>query len=254
MIDIHTHILPGVDDGSKNDVESLLMLKAAISEGIGTLVATPHRNQRYVNEKPDILVQVNKLKQLAKENGLDVEILPGQEVRIYGELLADYSAGKLLTLGDHSSYLLVEFPFRQVPLYAEQLLHEMVQSGITPVIAHPERVLDFLENPEKLYKFVAQGALTQVTAASMTGYFGKKVQKFSHQLIESNLIHTLATDAHNLTDRSFSINDAYEEVRKKHGGKAVSYFKENAHLIIKDQPVDSKQPKPIDSKKFFGIF
>lgn len=253
MIDIHSHILPAVDDGSKSEEESLLMLKTAIQDGIRMIVATPHYNHRYVNEKSTILAEVDKLKQLIKANHLEIEVLPGQEVRVYGELIADYEAGKLLTIAAHSNYMLIEFPFQHVPYYAERLLYDMELCGIKPVIAHPERNLVFLKHPEKLYHLVTKGALTQLTASSLTGYFGKEVQKFSKQLIEANLIHTIATDAHNTTDRSFNMSQAYEEIIKKYGMSYVAYFKENANSIIAGQPVYGEQPHPIGRKKLFGF-
>ena len=260
MIDIHSHILPAVDDGSGSESESLLMLEDAIREGIHTIVATPHFNHKYTNEKSKILTGVEKLKQIIKANHLKIDVLPGQEIRIYGELLADYEAGKLLTIANNppsvndASYMLVEFPFGHVPNYTERLLYDIELHGIRPIIAHPERNSQLLENPEKLYNLVTKGALTQLTTASLTGFFGKNIQKFSDQLIKANLVHTIATDAHNISDRSFDMSQAYEEIMKKYGADYVSYFKKNAQLIISGKPIDGEQPQPISKKKFLGFF
>jgi len=254
MIDIHTHILPAVDDGSKSYAESLLMLEAATRDGIQTIVATPHYNERYASEKATILEEVAKLNQLIKENNLMIEVLPGQEIRIYGELLLDYEAGKLLTVAGCSSYMLIEFPFGHVPHYAQRLLYDLELAGIKPIIAHPERNKEFLKHPEKLYHFVKKGALTQLTAASLMGYFGGDVQKFSKQLIEANLIHTMATDAHNMSNRAFNLSEAYELIMKKYGNGYVSYLQKNAQLIITDGSVYGEEPLPIGKKKLFGFF
>jgi len=254
MIDLHSHIIPGVDDGSRNENESQLMLEAAISAGIHTIVATPHYNYKYTNEKVKVFAEVEKLKQIITRNNLKIDILPGQEIRIYGELLEDYEAGKLLTIADNGSYMLVEFPFQHVPLYAEKLLYDIELRGIKPIIAHPERNSEFLENPDKLYKLVTKGALTQLTTSSITGHFGKKTEKFSEQLIKANLVHVIATDAHNITDRPFNMNQAYEVIMKKYGADYVSYFKENAQLITCGKPIYEESPQPITKKKFFGIF
>ena len=254
MIDIHSHIIPAIDDGARSEEESLLMLQAAISDGIHTIVATPHYNYKFNNEKSNILAEVEKLKQLIKTNNLEINILPGQEVRIYGELLADYEAGKLLTIADNSRYMLVEFPFQHIPRYAENLLYNVELYGIKPIIAHPERNQEILKNPEKLYDLIAKGALTQLTSSSLTGYFGKEIQKFSHQMIKANLAHTIASDAHNILDRSFDMNEAYEIMEKKYGIDYVYYFQENAKLIIEGKHIDVEQPQPIGKKKFLGIF
>jgi len=260
MIDIHAHILPAVDDGSNSENESLLMLEAAAREGIHTIVATPHYNYKYTNEKTKILAEVEKLNQIIKSNQIKIHVLPGQEVRIYGELLADYEAGKLLTIANNSpddnvsSYMLIEFPFKHIPRFAENLLFNMELYGIKPIIAHPERNSVFLENPEKLYHLVEKGALTQLTTSSITGYFGKNIQKFSERLIKADLVHTIATDAHNVSDRGFNMSKAYEVIMKKYGADYVLYFKENTQLIIEGKPVEKEQPQPITKKKFFGLF
>ena len=254
MIDIHSHILPAVDDGSKNEGESLLMLKAAIRDGIHTIVATPHFNYKSANDKEKVLAEVKRLTQMIEKTNLEVEVLPGQEIRIYGEMLEDYEAGKLLTIGGNTNYMLVEFPFRRVPHYAEKLIYNMEVVGVKTVIAHPERNQELLEHPEKLYNLVAKGALTQLTASSLIGYYGKGIRKFSQQLIEANLVHTIATDAHNTTTRTFNLSEAYEVIMKKYGSDYVSYFKENAQLMIENQPVYDGGAQPIGRKKFLGIF
>jgi len=244
MIDIHTHILPAVDDGARNEAESLLMLRAAIREGIHTIVATPHYNRKHSLEKASILDKVENLKQLAKNDQLKIDILPGQEIRLYGDLLEDYQAGKILTLADNSNYMLIELPFKHVPQHTESLLHEIEAQGIKPVIVHPERNLEFLENPDKLYQLVAKGALTQLTTSSLIGYFGKNVQNFSRQLIERNWVHTIATDAHNTSDRPFNMSQAYEEIAKRYGVDYVSYFNGNARLMIEGKSVDVERAQP----------
>jgi len=254
MIDIHSHILPAVDDGAKNEAESILMLEAAIKDGIYAIVATPHYHPRYRNEKADVLVKVEALRQVVRENQLKIDILAGQEIRIYGELLEDYEAGKLLTIADQNAYMLIEFPPQHVPQYAEKLFYEMSLVGLTPVIAHPERNLEFLRNPDKLYQLVKKGALAQLTASSLMGGFGKHVEKFSRQLIEADLIHTIATDAHNTRDRSFNMSHAYEEIIKKYGTSYASYFTKNTQLMVEGKPIYENQPQLVGKKKFFGIF
>ena len=254
MIDIHSHILPNIDDGAQSEKESQLMLKNAIADGIQTIVATPHYHPRYRNEKEDILTSTRRLQQIAKKKKLKIDILPGQEIRVYGDLIEDYEAGKLLSLTDHSRYLLIEFPARQVPNYVERLFYEIEQQGLTPIIAHPERNLEFLEKPDKLYNLVAHGAFAQLTTASLLGDFGGKVQKFSYRLIESNLVHFLATDAHNTTNRSFNMSQAYEKIESKYGLNYATYLMENAKLLIEDKPIYAEQPQRIEKKKFLGIF
>ena len=110
MIDIHCHILPGIDDGAKTSGDTLTMLKSAIDEGITTITATPHHNPQFNNESPLILKKVKEVQNIIEEHQLPIEVLPGQEVRIYGDLLKEFSEGKLLTAAGTSSYILIEFP------------------------------------------------------------------------------------------------------------------------------------------------
>ncbi|WP_338450133.1 CpsB/CapC family capsule biosynthesis tyrosine phosphatase [Niallia oryzisoli] len=255
MIDIHCHILPGVDDGAQTIEESIQMVKEAVREGITTIIATPHHhNRQYMNDKTSIIEKVSQLnEQLVKEE-IPLSILPGQETRLYGEILDDYLAGgKILPLAE-SSYLFIEFPSGHVPRYAERLLFEIQTEGLTPIIVHPERNQELIDNPDMLYNFVKNGALSQVTAGSICGYFGKKIKKFSHQLIEANLTHFVASDAHNVTNRAFKMVESMDKVEKSYGIDMVYLFRENAELVVKNKNVYREIPERVVRRKFFGIF
>ncbi len=255
MIDIHCHILPGVDDGAQTIEDSIIMAKEAVQEGIRTIIATPHhQNHQYINEKHSILEKVSDLNEQLVKAEVPLKILPGQENRLYGEILEDYLAGgKILPLAE-SSYLFIEFPSGHVPRYAERLLFDIQTEGLIPIIVHPERNQELIENPDMLYKFVKNGALTQVTAGSVCGYFGKKIKKFSHQLIEANLTHFIASDAHNVTSRGFKMVEAFGEVEKSFGNDMVYILKENAELLVVNQRVNKEIPEKVVRKKFLGIF
>src|SRR5690606_20336856 len=149
---------------------------------------------------------------------------------------------------------LIEFPANHVPRYAEQLFYEIQMTGLIPIIVHPERNSQIVEQPEKLYQLIEKGAISQVTAASVAGYFGKKIQRFSLQLIEANLTHVIASDAHNTTNRSFKMVEAFEVIDREFGSEVVYMFKENAELIIKGQMIYRENPKNIKRRKLLGIF
>ncbi|WP_071392648.1 tyrosine-protein phosphatase [Bacillus tuaregi] len=255
MIDIHCHILPGIDDGAQTMEDSLQMAKEALQEGIRTIIATPHhKNRQYDNEKTSILEQTAQLNEHLSNENIPLKILPGQEVRIYGEILEDYLAGgRILPLAE-SSYLFIEFPSAHVPRYAERMLFDLQTEGLTPIIVHPERNQEIIENPDLLYKLVNNGALSQVTAGSVCGYFGKKIKKFSHQLIEANLTHFLASDAHNVHNRTFKMAEALAEVEKSFGEDMTAMFRENAELLVVNQNVYKEVPERVVRKKFLGIF
>src|SRR5690625_4311909 len=202
MIDIHTHILPSVDDGAKTEEDSLEMAKQAVEEGIHTIIATPHhKNGRFENVRENIMTYTNILNELFQSEGIPLTLLAGQETRINGDMVEDLKKGEILPIND-TTYVFVEFSASHVPRYAKQVLFDLQVAGYKPIIVHPERNEELIEHPNRLYDFVRNGALTQITAGSLIGKFGKSIQRFTQQLIEANLTHFIASDAHNTTTRS----------------------------------------------------
>ncbi|MCH6269420.1 tyrosine-protein phosphatase [Neobacillus citreus] len=253
MIDIHCHILPGIDDGAKNMEDSLIMAKEAARQGIHTIIATPHLNNSYDNRKPLIVEKVEHLNNALQEANIDVKILPGQEPRIYGEVIEDYEKGEIQTLNG-TQYVFIEFPSNHIPRYTEKLLFDLQLKGLVPIIVHPERNSELIERPETLYRIVERGALTQVTASSLCGYFGKKIKTFSIQLIEANLTHFIASDAHNVSSRTFKMDEAFDFVESEFGIDYVYLFKENAELLVDGKNVVREVPMLIKKKKKFIFF
>ncbi|OLO42355.1 tyrosine protein phosphatase [Alkalihalophilus pseudofirmus] len=255
MIDIHCHILPNVDDGASSVTESIQMVEQAIQEGITTIIATPHHlNGPYINTKQNIIEAVEQLIEEINTRGLNINILPGQECRIYGGLIEDYHKGDILPLADSNKYMFVEFPSNHVPRYAKQLFYDMQLAGLTPIIVHPERNSQITEKPDLLYDFVASGVLTQITTSSLTGHFGKKIKRFTEDLIDHNLTHFIASDAHNLVKRPFRMREALHELEKNFGMELVYQFQENAELVVNGLHVGIEPPEQIQRKKFLGIF
>jgi len=254
LIDIHSHILPGVDDGASAMEEAVNMARLALDEGITKIIATPHhQNGIFFNKKQDILKGVKELNHILRSKDIPLEVFPGQETRIYGELLNDFENGDILSL-NHTNYLFVELPSGYVPRYTEQLLFEIQLKGLTPIIVHPERNAEIVKNPDKLLTLVKKGALTQLTASSLTGHFGKTTQKFSMQLIEANSAHFIASDVHNTSTRSFRMRESISTVHKEFGSQVVYYFQENAELLLQGQTVYRQEPSKIKYKKFLGLF
>ncbi|PAE25780.1 CpsB/CapC family capsule biosynthesis tyrosine phosphatase [Bacillus sp. 7894-2] len=253
MIDIHCHILPGVDDGAQTIEDSLDMAKEAVKEGISSIIATPHHNHSYQNIKSEIITAVQELNNRLNEEAVPLKVLPGQEVRIYGEIIEGIKSGEILSLSE-TQYLFIEFPSNHVPRYAERLLFDIQLQGLVPIIVHPERNKQIMEQPDLLYQFVEKGALTQVTASSLCGYFGNNIKKFSLQLIEANLTHFIASDAHNVNNRTFKITEAFNLIDSKYGPDMVYLFSENAELLVENSNIMREIPERIKKRKFLGIF
>jgi protein-tyrosine phosphatase len=254
MIDIHSHILPGIDDGARTMEDAIEMANIAVKEGITAICATPHhRNGRFENGKSIIEQEVLIFKKELEIRGIPLEVLNGQEVRLYSELIEDLGQDVLMPI-NNQNYLLVEFPSSSVPTYAADVLYELRLRDYIPIIVHPERNSEIIEKPELLYNFIKAGALTQVTANSIVGNFGKKIMNFSYDLLRANLVHVIASDAHNISGRGFHLGEAYESIQKEFGLDMRYYLQENAELIVKGETIFIEEPSHIKKKKFLGIF
>ncbi|MCA0170381.1 tyrosine-protein phosphatase [Bacillus sp. RAR_GA_16] len=255
MIDIHSHILPGIDDGAKTLEDSLAMARQAYEQGITKIVASPHnKNGTFDNEYSTIVMGVKDLNEELQRTGIDVQVLPGQENRIYGELVDDLEGDELLTVNNNGVYMLIEFPSSHLPRYANKLLFDLQVKGIVPIIVHPERNREIMENPDKLYNLVKEGALSQLTGTSVSGKMGKKIQKFSLDLIKHDLTHFIASDAHNTTNRPFDLGEAFETVEKEFGSSYRYALQENAVDMIEGKVIAKEIPEPIRKKKILGLF
>ncbi|MFG6496233.1 tyrosine protein phosphatase [Fictibacillus sp. UD] len=255
MIDIHSHVLPGIDDGAETIEQAVAMAKVAVEEGITHLYATPHhRNGRYENERSAILEHVAHLNTELQQRKIPLQILPGQEIRIYKELIEDLDRDVFTPLHHELKYLLIELPSNHVPAYAAEIFFELSLRNYTPIIVHPERNSEIIENPDILYEFIITGALTQITASSIAGKFGKKIMNFSNDLINANMAHFIASDAHNTDSRGFHLVKAYERVQKQFGIDMRYYLQENAELVSQGKSIFTPQPSYIRKKKFLGIF
>lgn len=249
MIDIHSHILPGFDDGAVDLSESLNMARAAVNEGIHTIVATPHhQNGYYFNPKNDIEYHILVLNNKLQEANIPLTVLPGQEIRINLNIINELLSGIIVPI-NNTKYLFIELPSWEVPLFTEQVIYEIQLNGYIPIIVHPERNRKLAEDPSILYNLVNKGALTQITASSLTGNFGKPIQKFAHQLIEHHLTHFIASDAHNMTNRGFHMQKAFNIIKKTYGTEIYYMYLENSKLLIDGQYVFRSEPQKILKKK-----
>lgn len=252
MIDLHCHILPKVDDGPKTIIESVEMAELAVEQGITHIVATPHhQNGQYINERAKLEQPLKRLEKELLNKNIPLSLSVSQEIRIHGNLLADIKNGKIKFIDDASRYLLIEFPTTFIPGYSEQLFSQLLEQRYCPIIVHPERNHVFAEQPSKLLRLVQQGALCQLTAGSILGMFGKKTEKVSHQFIEANLIHLLASDAHNTTTRGFNLAAAYAAVEQKYGELVATRFQQASYDILNGQPLKTPKPLKVKRKKWF---
>ncbi|MCT3551744.1 tyrosine-protein phosphatase [Lentilactobacillus buchneri] len=254
MIDLHCHLLPGVDDGSKSMDISLKLANDAVGDGIDYALLTPHHmNGVYLNHKKGVIQQTQEFQVELDRHKIPLKVFPGQEVRINGDLLTALDQDDILFADESGRYLMLEFPDDDVPSYTSNMVYELMQREIIPVIVHPERNTKIMKQPNLLYELLSRGCLSQITAGSYVGIFGKKVEKFSEHLIESGQVYIFASDAHDLPGRKYEMTNAFKKLKKEFGLEYVSHFNENAKKIING---DDIMPNDFSEIKmhWFGLF
>lgn len=251
MVDTHSHLLWNVDDGPKDKEQALRVVEQVVKAGITDIISTSHfmHPQFHV----DVAATAKGIQQLQEElikNQLRLTIHVGHEVRLHDKLLSYYSMQQIYTLAN-SNYLLIELPSYSVPHYTIKIIQLLLEKGIIPIIAHPERNKVFQENPTKLERLVHAGATTQLTAGSLTGQFGRAVQKFALNLVKANLVHTYGSDVHNDTARPYLFNEGLYYLEKKKEGEAAHILLENNRRILKNEPFIYCEPEKIESMKWW---
>lgn len=232
MIDLHCHILPGIDDGSSSMSESLEMARIAFSDGIKALIATPH----VFENSPSIETIKNKadeLKKAVKKQGINLKIATGAELS-YPVSIENPSVYGL----NGTKNILVEFPHHYLPINSTEYIKSLLSKGLYPIIAHPERNMSLLKNPSRLFDLVAEGASVQLTSSSITGDFGKEIQALSLYLIKKKVVHFVASDSHGAKTRRPELSKAMNLVEKLTNKKnALQLFVENPLKVLEGQRV-----------------
>lgn len=253
-IDLHCHLLPGVDDGSPNLATSLRLAEEAVNDGVSHALLTPHHlNGHYVNHKQDVIKATQDFAAALKEAQIPLTVFPGQEVRLSGRVLPALEEGDLLTVDAGGRYLLLELPSSTVPNFAKNVVFGLQQAGITPVIVHPERNKAILEKPQLLEDFLQAGCLTQLTASSYLGTFGKEIEKVTTQFIEAGQGAIFASDAHALARRDYELGAAFHKLAKQNPALADQY-QANAKALINGDPVHLDWQPIRRRRKFLGLF
>ncbi|WP_066633664.1 tyrosine-protein phosphatase [Desulfolucanica intricata] len=263
MIDIHSHILPGLDDGAADLGISLEMARSAAGEGVRAIVATPHYIPGvYKNDSETVLKSVDKLNSCIQKEKIPLTVIPGVEAYIDILLPSRVKNKEILTINNGGKYLLIEFPMSEVPNYSEQVIFELMLSGITPIIAHPERNKAIINNPRLLFSLLNKGALVQLTAASLKGVWGKSINELAVNFLKLGWVHFIATDAHSPSgSRSLSISKVVPDLEAIIGEEqARSLIFENPNRVIKGVPItvdnyaEYPKGKKRGWKKFFWFF
>lgn len=236
MIDLHCHMLPGIDDGPKTIEQSLEMARFAVENGTRHCVVTPHIQPGcYDNDVVNIQRIFEEFKNLLAAENIPLEVGMAAEVRACAELPGMISQGRIPFLGrwQGMKLILLEFPHDHIPIGMDKLVDWLIGRDILPVIAHPERNQSVMRQPEKINPFVDRGCLLQVTAGSVTGTFGEVSQKRALEFIQQDKVTLIATDAHNLHKRLPTLKAARDMLTPIIGpNKAHALFSGNAEAML----------------------
>lgn len=250
MIDVHYHLLYGLDDGPKTIQGSLELARASIAEGVTHIVATPHANERYPFQ-PEL--NREQLAELREQLGDEIKLGLGCDFHLSYENLEDLARdpGKYTINGNQ--YLLVEFPNYGISGNTSTHFFEMQIAGLVPILTHPERNPTLLGDMGQMAEWISRGCLVQLTAASLTGRFGARAQAESIELLRRNWVHLIASDAHNLDRRPPHMASAYDFLNTEFGEElARRLCVDNPRAIFNGEPLPP-QPPPIFEERRRGI-
>jgi protein-tyrosine phosphatase len=238
MIDIHHHLLWGMDDGASTVETSVAMAKAAAADGISHIVCSPHANGTYVYDPWVISEKISELQRLLERNSIPVKLGRGCDFHLSYENIqeAKLDPGKFSING--LGYLLVEVPDYGLPRGLTEVFYQLQLAGLTPILTHPERNPTLQSDQPRLVDWLRGGVLIQVTAGSVVGRMGKHAERMAHDLLANRWVHFLATDAHNTTSRPPKMREAFEIVAKKYGP-------DYANLLCVSNPLAAFMGKPL---------
>jgi len=249
MVDIHCHVLPGLDDGPDSLEESLQMAEMAVADGITHLVATPHADGEFRFDSDLVQQRRNELQALV---GGKLTLATGCDFHLSFENLQDLQGHPTRYTINQKSYLLAEFADFSIPPTIDDTLHQLQLARLSPIITHPERNGLIRAQPEKLYRWIHQGCYVQITAQSLLGRFGRSTQRLVEAWLDEDRIHFFASDAHNLTSRPLRLRQAYDVVARRRGEEvARALFHDNPLAAFEGRPLPYT-PEPRDTGHALG--
>lgn len=242
MIDIHSHILPGLDDGAATLEEAVAMVRLAAAAGTTDIVASPHSSLRYAFDAETVK---RKIAELNEASCNILHIYPGCDFHLTVENIEDALSNPERYTINHGCYLLIEFPDFSIPKATMEILDRLLGAGIVPVITHPERHPLLKKSLEQLRLWVESGCLVQVTAQSFSGRFGKSAAQAARTLMGEGLVHFVASDAHGISDRTPKLDKAWQYVAAHYGeALARTILIDNPRAALSGIRIETPAPRP----------
>lgn len=227
MIDLHCHLLPGIDDGPDSVEESLELCRIAVAEGTTHAVVTPHIHPgRWENTRQSIARAVRSLQSALVQNKVSLQLGFAGEVRLTDQVMQQVEAGEIPYYGEVDGYsiMLLEFPHGHIIPGSDKLVAWLMKHKIRPLLAHPERNKQVMKDVEQLLPFIEAGCWLQVTAGSVTGGFGEQAQRIARQLLRDDAVAVIASDAHNCRARQPGLAQAFANIARDYGEEKARFL------------------------------
>jgi protein-tyrosine phosphatase len=248
---MHSHILPGLDDGAADWEQALAMARVAVEDGIAEMVCTPHWVLgKYENDRETVLQRFAEFEERLAAEKIPLKIHTGMELRIDTSIPDRLKAGRLLTLNNGSGYILLELPDETMPANLHEFFWNLQINGYRPILSHVERNPYFRKNPHSLFPWVENGILMQITAASLLDGFAEEIREFALFLVEHRLVHMLVTDTHSLRMRTPRLSGARRAIEDLAGPEtAARMVCDTPRRILKGEAVPVIDPLPLHDER-----
>ena len=262
MIDLHSHIIPAVDDGCKSEAMSLAMLRKAAASGTKAIFATSHVLGAGAHPSwEELQTGAERLRRVCKENEIDLEIYSGTEVFMDWELLDELAVNGSYCLNGEKfgqqavTYILVELPMHFMPQYADDFWYELRLKGVVPILAHPERYPELMANTEKLLTWRREGLLLQCNAGSFGGRFGEAAERAAKLLLKNHLVDFIGSDAHRDVGRDTDMRKGASVIREIAGEEEFKRIsEENPKKVIRGEAIEIAKPEKLKREKKKGFW
>ena len=247
MIDFHTHILPNIDDGSRSIEETFNLIKEAKNVGFEAIISTSHYIEEYYETNaPEREVWINAIYENLQAKNIDINLYLGNEIYLSENIIKLLEEGKASTIND-TSYVLFEMPLNAEPMNLYDVIYEMMQYKLVPILAHPERYSFVQKEPELIYDLIEKGVLMQANFGSILGIYGEKAQMIVRKFFESNMIHFLGTDVHRQNSIYPKVPEALVEITRIIGDEKVKELtKINPRLVLHNKKIEIDTPQKVE--------
>ena len=247
MIDIHSHILPNIDDGSRSIEETFNLIKEAENVGFEAIISTSHYMENYYEtDTPEREVWINAIYENLKAKNININLYLGNEIYISENLVKLLEEGKASTIND-TSYVLFELPLNVEPMSLYQVIYDMLQCKLVPILAHPERYSYVQKDPELIYDLIQKGVLMQANYGSIIGQYGDKAQMIVKKLLENNMIHFLGSDVHRQNTIYPKIPQILAELNGIIGEEKVEKLTTtNPKLVLQNKKIEIEEPYKVE--------